>query len=328
MTARPLAEEPLRGGASLPLSWRLAILAVVVTQFLFAHGPVWKHLFHWDWAIFSSYLSIPLLVLVALAIRRQLRLGPLVIDTLQIAFIKFGITASILTVILLVSPAPPPDSHTVFLPVAPPAAAPPLPPPVLRPPPPPEATFEVRGRVVDAGGAPQPGAVVYLEGRDLEAIDYGVAAGEVTLRNDGGGMEPALVLARLGQRVTMRSTNAQLHTILLRGLGSAPRLPVSLPVLPSGVPTDLPLDRGTAGLFAIECTVHRAREGQAFVLFSSHPFVQQAGADGEFAFERVPAAGEGLVLHAFRPGSRVATMPLRPSPRQSVEALVTLQPGR
>src|SRR5262245_45025780 len=146
MTSTRHVEEPVPGGASLPLTWRLAILAIVVTQFLFAHGPVWNRLFDWDWAIFASYLSIPLLVLIALAIRRQLRLAPLLLDTLQIAFVKFGITASILSVILLVGPARRPGSHAVFSPAAPPANAPPPPALVLRAPPPPEATFEVRGR--------------------------------------------------------------------------------------------------------------------------------------------------------------------------------------
>ena len=42
-------------------TWRLAILAIVVTQFLFVHGPVWKHVFHWDWAIFASYLGTQLI---------------------------------------------------------------------------------------------------------------------------------------------------------------------------------------------------------------------------------------------------------------------------
>src|SRR5262245_52106225 len=139
MTIGRNEDEPVRGGASLPLTWRLAILAIVVVQFLFAHGPVWNHLFDWDWAIFSSYLSIPALVLIALAIRRQLRLAPLLLDTLQIAFVKFGITASILSVILLLSPARQPGSHAVFAPAAPPATAPPPPALVLRAPPPPEA---------------------------------------------------------------------------------------------------------------------------------------------------------------------------------------------
>jgi hypothetical protein len=92
---------PDRPLATLPLPWRLAILGIVVVEFLVGHGPVWKQLFDWDRAILWSYATIPVLVLLALAWRRQLRFTSWLIDTLAITFLKFGVTASVLIILLV-----------------------------------------------------------------------------------------------------------------------------------------------------------------------------------------------------------------------------------
>jgi hypothetical protein len=54
-----------------------------------------------------------------------------------------------------------------------------------------------------------------------------------------------------------------------------------------------------AGLFALECAIHRARETAAHLGIFAHPFHQVTGGDGRFGFHGVPRSARAL--SAFDP---------------------------
>ncbi len=71
------------------------IILLVLPIFLFVGGPVWRHPFHLDAAILSSYAPIPILVLLFLLRRRAVSLAGFLVGTVTALSIKYMLTTSI-----------------------------------------------------------------------------------------------------------------------------------------------------------------------------------------------------------------------------------------
>ncbi len=299
---------------ALPLAWRIAILAIVVLQFLLARGAVWKNRFAWDSSILWSYATIPVLVLVALAVRRRLQLVSWFLHTLEIACAKFVITASILLAILIATrnepmPVPPPRPPT-------PASRPK---PVATPTPiDPVQTGTIVGRVVDGTGKPLAGAVVYVAS-GLEGYVFAPPSTPLQISNDGTGFTPSLAVAQTGQVIQARSTDGQLHTLLLSArAGNWVR---NIPLLATGAANSLP-SADMEGLFSLQCAVHGGHEGRAFLAIFRHPFFAIVGSDGRFDLRGVPAGN--LTLAAFHPERAGTAVRVGLQPQGRAEVVIAL----
>jgi hypothetical protein len=291
---------------AIPLTWRAGILAVVVCQFLVFHGAIWRHQFAWDRSILWSYASIPVLVLVALLVRHRLGWISWFLHTLEIACVKFLITASILLGLLISTRNEPPPLRPPALP--PPAAAirrPALPPTPIDP----RKTGGISGVVVDRTGSPVAGAIAFISS-GLGEYRFASPSTVLVIENDGTRFNPSLTVAESGQPIEARSTNGQLHTLLLKAhAGSWVR---NIPLLSSGVANALPTE-DMDGVFSLQCTVHGAREGVAYLGIFRHPYFSVTGDDGRFQFQAMPEGS--LSVTAFRPG------------RSGTPQAVTVEPG-
>src|SRR5438045_2587826 len=87
---------------------RVAILAICVALFLFARGPIWLHPFSPDASILWSYAPIPFLVVAALLVEKKLRFASVLVETILLVILKFGITAAVLVSLWMWLPQPPP----------------------------------------------------------------------------------------------------------------------------------------------------------------------------------------------------------------------------
>ena len=72
---------------------RAAVLGVALGVFAFAAGPVWRHRWEPNAAILWSYAVIPPAVFAAFLRRGTPRLVPVVLESLLLSIVKFGITA-------------------------------------------------------------------------------------------------------------------------------------------------------------------------------------------------------------------------------------------
>ena len=121
------ADAPAPALPRLTLAERTGILAFCVAIFLFGRGPIWRHPWNPDASILWSYAPIPFLVLAVFALRRELRVTSVFLETILLTLVKFGITAAVLVSLWTLGP-PPPDARPRITfaksePNAPPTAA-------------------------------------------------------------------------------------------------------------------------------------------------------------------------------------------------------------
>ena len=277
-TSMDHAERPLVRLTRLQF-W--GILAISVSIFLFATGPVWRHPWRMgvlNHAILWSYLPLPLLVAGALAYRRALTLRAFFLDALELTLLKYSITFGLSLVLWSVQR--PPDEPFVFhAPRGEAHATTAASPTVLDP----ARLGTVRGTVVDAKGAPVANALVFVAA-GLEQVVFRPPAKALELTEDGAGVSPKLAAAMVGQRIEARSTDGQLHTLVATAGGSTL---FNVPLLPAGVVRSVDVAE-PHGLVELRCTVH-PNEGHAFVGVFANPFFALTDAEGRFAFEGVPA---------------------------------------
>ena len=300
------------------LTWtaRLFILALVVAQFLFAHGPVWRTRFNWNAAIAYSYASIPVLVGVALALKKQLRPLPWFLHTLELSGMKFVITAGTLLALLTTQSAQSVPLAAATVEALAQATS------LVKAPPRPAifAKGGVRGRVTDPAGRPVEGALVFLAGH-VEDFGYPAApAGAARIQNDGRGFWPTLSAARWGQPVELRSSDRRLHTALVVPRGVASK--ANLPLLADGSTAALRLP-GFEGVAEIRCTVHGASEASGYLGVFSHPFFTFTDASGEFSLAAVPVGA--TTVRAFHPGAGEVGLRVDVTPGAAIG--VELRPG-
>jgi hypothetical protein len=94
--------------------WELAlVISAVLPIFFFWAGPIWKHPFEIDAAVYWSYAPIPLLVLLVSMRRRVLSLAGFLVNTITAVSVKYMITASTAFLLWAIMDAPvhPPIAH-------------------------------------------------------------------------------------------------------------------------------------------------------------------------------------------------------------------------
>lgn len=279
-------------------------LALSVTIFVFSTGPVWRH--PWDvgvlnYAIFVSYIPIPLLVIACLAWNRTLSLRGFFLDTLVLTLIKYSITFSLALGLWIVAPEPEglQVAHGARFPVT-----------MTEPAPTPSIinaaeTGSLSGVVTDASGRPAEGALVFIAS-GLEKLVFAAPEEPLLLENNGTGISPRVAVARLRQPIQAKSTDGHLHTFIASRDGTAL---FNTPLLPSGTWTSVGLR--DAGLLTVHCSVHQhaKTEAAAHLAVLDHPFYGFTGADGRFRFNAVPAAS--LRVTAFHPELGTVTQDAR-----------------
>jgi len=301
---RELSSTTHERGRRLSRRWELAILAFCVGLFLVVNGPIWRHPFAPDISILASYVPIPLLVAAALLYESELTVGSFLVETLLIAILKFGVTATILISIFMLQPTPdvlPPRRIAAPARRAPHSPAAPEAPSVIAD----ARRGELAGLVLDRVGKPVPGALVWVSS-GLEAWRFPPPRETVVLKI-GGGFVPTLLAVAVRQPLLVSSSDGRLHTLDIRSGG---RTVMNAPVL-DAAPRAVTIE-DAAGLCEVRCDIHPGERGALLVL--AHPFATRAGADGRFALAGVPA-GEvtlaALVTGTGKPAAVRVRVPAR-----------------
>lgn len=205
---------------ALTVRERAGVLAVALAVFAFAAGPVWRHRWEPNAAILWSYAVIPPGVFLAFFRRGIPRLVPVVVESLLLAIVKFGITAFVLVTLWSLG-TPPPASRV--------------------------------GGLLEDLLRPKSTRISSSE-RERAAAGEATrlaAAQDVTV-GDGGFSSKVISLAR-GRDVALRATDGRLHAVeVLSADGSILR---NVPVLGSGAPRLLSLEEIPAAA-SLRCAVH------------------------------------------------------------------------
>jgi hypothetical protein len=264
-----------------------SILVIALAIFAVGCGPIWRHPFDIDAAVFASYVPIPVLVAACLAWSKKLRLSSFFLDTVEIAALKFGLTYGVAILLWALSGAPAPPAPAASADeaaeISPPAhETAPAPTPVA-----PETTGALSGVVAGDDGKPVAGALVWVRS-GLEAFTFAPPAEPVALENDGSGFAPPVAVVQTWQPLLVRSTNSKLHTIY--AVAEDGSSVFSFPVLASGDPRRIVLRRAH-GVVSLGCKVHAldGHEPRSTLAILSHPFWAITGPNGRFAWRGVPA---------------------------------------
>jgi hypothetical protein len=256
----------------------LAILILVVLEFLFWGGPVWRRFANWDQAIGWSYLSIPLLVLAGLLLRGRLHWLPWLLHSIEIVGVKFAITATVL-IAVMVGRGEAPLGRIAPIPSAPlaPALATPVPRVMGRVP----GGGAISGVLRGADGSPAQGWV-WLSALKLP-LSEAPEAKSLSLTERSDGLAPRFFLAEVGQPFQIHSVDGRLHTArVLQGT----RWLFNIPVPAEGQSPVRFI--GQPGEAEIGCTVHGRAERPAHALVLDHPFFAHTDAQGGFTISDVP----------------------------------------
>jgi hypothetical protein len=73
----------------------VAIVAAVLPIFVFFDGPVWRHPYHIDAAVYWSYAPIPFLVLFVLLRRQVLSFAGFLVNTVTALSVKYMVTTGV-----------------------------------------------------------------------------------------------------------------------------------------------------------------------------------------------------------------------------------------
>jgi hypothetical protein len=257
---------------------RWIMLAVLVTVFLFAgKRPVWHNPFDIDLAIWLSYAPIPILVTLGLAYSRRLSLLTFVLNTTEIALLKFAITYSIATVLWAALPPPPPAEFELRERAA--RAPEPLPPAVT-----PWADDErgaLDGVVVDHDGDPIAGAFVQISG-GLDELVSPRPDTPVVLAPGSDEFAGSLNVVQRWQPLVGRSADKRLHPLRFERDGDT-RL--TMPVIPEVGDSPIRTTRFD-GVLAVRCVLHGTT---AYLAISDHGHHAISDGEGRFRLEGVPA---------------------------------------
>jgi hypothetical protein len=101
----PLALHPRV--RALTATERAAVLGVALLVFAFGAGPVWRHRWEPNAAILWSYAVIPPGVFAAFVRRGTPRLVPVLVESLLLSVVKFGISAFVLVTLWSFGTPPP-----------------------------------------------------------------------------------------------------------------------------------------------------------------------------------------------------------------------------
>ena len=313
---RPVASPPPPTLSLLSFSIGLALLVAV---FLFLN-PIWEaaDMGAWNQNIWWSYVPIPLVVGVLLALEHKLCRASLLLETMKMVFVKFTLTFLIAQVVWALGGVPGtglPEAGPVAVDIDPERYE-------VRPAPQPSvipaaSTGRIAGRVTDATGEALAGTLVWIGG-GLEEHVFATPTQAALLENSGAGFTPPITIVQTFQPLVLRNLDEQLHTAVLIE-PSGQRL-LNYPVIPHGERT-LMFDR-QIGLVELHCTGHGAQEPGVLLLVLSSPFATRTGPDGSFEFADVPAGDLQVLAHD---GQHTLQLDLALSPGEAARA--DLAPG-
>jgi len=308
------AEEPL---LHVSRTQFLGSLAVAVSLFLFAQGPMWKHagdINRLDGAIWWSYGAIPLLIAGCLVASHRWSVRAFMLDTMALTLVKYVLTFG-LAVVFWATISPP-------LPAAampPPRPAPALHEQAIAPTPiDPTETGAVRVTVVDPAGRPVAGAVVFVAA-GLEDYVFAPPAEPAVIEHGPQGITPALAVAQVGQKLEARSTDGRMHTLVA---GKAGEVLFNVPLLASGAPTTTVV-REARGLTALRCNVH-PEEPEGRLVTVANPYFGRSDAEGRVLLSAVP--GGKLRLGAAYGEHGAGEAPVELHPKETAEVRIEVAP--
>ncbi len=297
---------------------RLLILAIAVFQFLIVHGAVWSKPFNWDGSIVWSYVTIAVLVALALARRHRLSLVTWLLHTVELAGVKFVLTAGFLLAFLITHPQQATPAREVVPPATPGVEARVR----VKPKPsivPESSLADVRGQVIGGDRQPVEGALVFVsDGLSQYAFEPPVQP--IAVQNDGKRFFPSVAVVQVGQPLNVRSANHELHT--LRIMKRDRSWVLNVPLLASGQERVLEFD-DAKGIVSIECKVHQTRESQAHLAILNHPFHAFSDADGRFALASVPKGT--VTITAFDPTRGESSISVRIDGQEKADLMLQLQ---
>jgi hypothetical protein len=264
--------------------------AIALTVFLFGAESLTKNPFTIDRAIISSYLVIPILILLAHVFERNTNGVAYLISCIELTCFKFAATYMIATCFWIYAGDPPPLPQ---LKMPPPRPKIPLKPTQI----PKQETGVLQGQILSANGRSNADAVVYVRS-GLDAFVFPIPTTTLTIRHDGHTFSPAVTLLQTHQALRAHSDDEQLHTFL----DSYPVLPLnrrdqSGPSFPAVVRIANPI-----GIRALSCGVHpneNLDSPGAYLAVFAHPFVTSVDVQGRFRFEDLPR-GE-MEIEAWTP---------------------------
>ena len=178
----------------------------------------------------------------------------------------------------------------------------------------------IEGSLVQ-GGAPAPGAVVYIESpRPGLPVAEDLQPFRITI--DGSRYRGLVYLGWSDTRYEVESKDSVLHTLHLYDGARTPsggpsRAVMNVPVPAGGKPH--PFTAPEPGIYEARCDTHETE--RASVVVVDHPYVARTGEAGQFVLRDVPEGPVTLVVVA-RDGSRNAVSAIRHVPAR-VEASET-----
>ena len=279
-----------RGAFALSLLVLLAIFALL--------NPIWEEhaMSAWDQNIGWSYAPIPLLVLVFLVLERKWSGPAFLLETLKLTFVKFVLTFLAANAIWGVWGTPGTGIESGMAVVGEARASGFEPRPAPAPTPLGDRVLgTLEGVVRDAQERPVPGAIVWVS-EGLEGLVFRPPAEELVLEQRGAGYEPGLALVQAWQGLRLRSSDRELHTLVLRERRG--RHLANFPLIAGGE-LELMFARHR-GPLELSCSVHGAAEPPSLLVVSGTPFHARTDAQGRFHLDGVPSVP--VVLSAMGPG--------------------------
>ncbi len=216
---------------ALTVPERAAVLAAALLVFAFAAGPVWRHRWEPNAAILWSYAVIPPGVFAAFFRRGTPRLVPVLVESLLLSIVKFGISAFVLVTLWSFGTPPPAARVGGLL----------------------EDVLRGKKRISSNGeeGGGVGGARRGAAGSGSAEAARLAAALDVTVGD--GRFSSKVISPATGGDVALRSTDGHLHAVeVLSGDGSILR---NVPVLGSGAARLLSFEEISGGV-SLRCAVH------------------------------------------------------------------------
>ncbi|MEE2901411.1 MAG: hypothetical protein VYC39_03740 [Myxococcota bacterium] len=291
--------------------WTCFSIALFV--FLFGGESLLENPFRIDKAILSSYLVLPVLVLIAHLIEKNHRLTSYLITTIELTCLKFATTYLIATALWIHAGDPPSTESTTRTSksrrrIEKKPTKIPL-----------EELATLSGVVVDRNKEPLVGTLVYIDS-GLENIVFRTETSTKRITHNGERFEPWLTVLQTNQALIATSEDLTLHTLL-----------DSYPVLPKISTANLNGRHNVIRISQsmkpkpIRCGVHsnHVKTSTSYIAVFEHPFAQQVNSKGQFRFEKIPALSVGLSVWHPNFGTRQFNVKLKKGQSLSKSLIIT-----
>jgi|GEM_PF-5674677 len=281
--------------------------------FLFGGESLLENPFRIDTAIISSYLVLPVLILIAHIIEKNYSLISYAITTIELTCLKFATTYLVATA-LWIHVGEPPPTETKTRPSNSRARTKKKPTEI-----PLEETATLSGVVVDRNERPIVGTLVYVDS-GLEGLIFETETATKSIVHNGEKFEPWLTVLQTNQALIATSGDLNLHTLL-----------DSYPVLPKVGTTNLQGRHDVIRISQsiepkpIHCGVHsdHVKTSTSYIAVFEHPFAQQVNSKGQFRFDKIPALN--ISLSAWNPSFGTRRFNIKLKKGQSVSTRLIIK---